>query len=567
MNAHTFNDILRTRAVSKPFYEELYTFENLYTFIRRPFSQNEEIQRCGYAGLDLFARDIAVLLQIEGVQRGDRVLLLYPPGLDLIYALFGCFYAGAIAVLLPPPRGAHHERLQALFRDAQPTRVLAPREVCESARAILPDAKFIDDRDSIWLGGDYRAPKIEGDDIALLQYTSGSTGNPKGVMISHANLLHNCALIQKTFRHDETSKGVIWLPPYHDMGLIGGILQPLFCGFPVTLFAPEEFLMRPARWLQLISSTQATTSGGPNFAYQLCAQKISDEQKSALDLSSWRVAFCGAEPVRSTTLENFARAFESCGFERNAFLPCYGLAETTLLATGAKPENAAPRVLEQNGHAFVSCGAAPEETGEEAEIAIVDPGTSTRASASGEVWIASPSVARGYWNQSAATCETFENFLSDGSGPFLKTGDLGFLDEGELFISGRLKDLIISGARKHHPEDIENSVLQAIPALRACAAFSVDDTSIQHDLAGNSFPNDGREKIIVAVEVPHRDAQNSHTLAGEMRAQILAAVAARHDLRVDEVLVLRPNSLPRTPSGKIMRHRCGALYLENSFVL
>jgi myxalamid-type polyketide synthase MxaB len=380
------------------------------------------------------------------------------------------------------------------------------------------------------------------------------------VVVSHANLLHNSALIHRAFRHGPESRGVIWLPPYHDMGLIGGLLQPLYGGFPVVLLSPGAFIQRPLRWLQAVSRYRATTSGGPSFAYELCVERTTPEQRAGLDLSSWRLAFNGSEPVRHDTLERFARAFAPWGFRAEAFYPCYGLAEATLLVSGAGP--AAPtvrwfhvRALEQNrivsvaprapdAKALVSCG-----TVIAGECAVVDPESGRRCSAEqvGEVWLRGPSVAGGYWHRPDETRAVFQARLDNGSGPFLRTGDLGFLRDGELYITGRLRDLIIIRGTNYYPQDIERTVELCHPALRpGGAAFS--------------FEEDSRECLAVVQEIDFERAQDPGAVFGAARA----AVATEHELQVDAIVLVRAGRIPRTSSGKVQRHACRHAFLRDA---
>jgi len=415
------------------------------------------------------------------------------------------------------------------------------------------------------LASDWQEPEVNSGTLAFLQYTSGSTGTPKGVMVSHGNLLHNSALIHKCFEHTPNSRGVIWLPPYHDMGLIGGVLQPLYGGFPVTLMSPVAFLQKPFFWLQAISRYKATTSGGPNFAYDLACRKITPEQRSCLDLSRWDLAFIGAEPVRAETLEQFAATFEPCGFRSEAFYPCYGMAETTLIVSGGlkKSQPVVQRVegaaLEQNRVVtaqskegtgkFVGCGQSLSDQ----KIVIVGPESLTqcRADQVGEIWVSGPSVTQGYWNRAEETKQTFHTYLADtGEGPFLRTGDLGFLQDGELFVTGRLKDLIIIRGRNHYPQDIELTVEQSHSALRpdGCAVFSVDV--------------DGEERLVVVQEVERHSLRNLDVegVAGVLRQ----AVAEQHDLQVYAVVLLKTGKSSKTSSGKIQRHACRAGFLAGT---
>jgi 8-amino-7-oxononanoate synthase len=405
-------------------------------------------------------------------------------------------------------------------------------------------------------------PDVHGDTLAFLQYTSGSTGTPKGVMLDHSNLLHNSALIAHAFEHTRSGSGVFWLPSYHDMGLIGGILQPLYVGRPNILMSPMSFLQKPYRWLSAISRFGGTTSGGPNFAYDLCVRKITPEQKATLDLSSWLVAFNGAEPVRADTVEAFCQAFEPCGFRREAFYPCFGLAEATLIVSGgyakrppvirwfdaaalANNQVADAEPEEEGVHALVGCG----ETLPDQTIVIADPDTMTRAAPDqiGEIWVSGPSVAKGYWQQPQATQETFRAFLKDtGEGPFLRTGDLGFMKDCELFVTGRIKDLLILHGANVYPQDIELTVYRSHPHLLPdCgAAFTVE--------------SEGQERLVVVQEIHRRHRAD----AGEVFQAIRRAVAEEHDLPVEAMVLVEAGSIPKTSSGKIQRHACRAAYLS-----
>jgi acyl-CoA synthetase (AMP-forming)/AMP-acid ligase II len=550
-DARTLVDLLRLRAATQP-------GDSGYAFLND--GETEEA-RLTYGELDRKARSVALRLGSSIGERA-RVLLLFPPGLEFIVAFFGCIYAGLVPIPAYPPERGRLARalplLTGIAGDAQPAAVLTTSRISASVGPALAEAPEL--RALQWLALEdatigaptlWKAPEMSGETPALIQYTSGSTSAPKGVVLSHANLLHNSELIRRSFGHSSRSRGVIWLPPYHDMGLIGGILQALYLGAAVTLMSPVAFLLRPFRWLQAISRTRATTSGGPNFAYDLCASKITPEQRRALDLSSWEVAFIGAEPIRCETIERFSAAFESCGFRREAFFPCYGLAEATLLVSGGWTATPAP----------------PPSSGTIApgqKIMIVDPDLRTEVPAGqvGEIWMAGPSVALGYWNRPKATEETFRARLADtGEGPFLRTGDLGFLKGNELFITGRLKDLIIIGGRNHYPQDIEWAVEQSHPAFRSgcCAAFSV--------------PSEGAERLIIAAEIDHRflssrprrdDARASAVDPRHLVQTARRAVAEHHEVRAERVLLLKPATLPKTTSGKIQRHACRALFLDGS---
>ena len=559
----TLIDLVQARASERP-------DRCVYTFL---LDGEEEGPRLTYAELDTRARAIAALLARSGTP-GDRALLLYPPGLDFITAFFGALYAGMIAVPAYPPGSKRTlPRLRAIYRDAQPTVALtteANRDRFAKAAARLPELAEIR-----WLTTDtvadasadeWRPPSLGGDPIAFLQYTSGSTADPKGVSVSHGNLLHNEEMIRQAFGQSPESVIVGWLPLYHDMGLIGNVLQPLYVGATCVLMSPAAFLQQPRRWLAAIGRYRATTSGGPNFAYDLCVRRIDASEKAGLDLSSWRLAFNGAEPVRSHTLERFAREFAVCGFEAEAFYPCYGLAEATLFVSGrsrvpaplpvhetfseaALESHRAEAALPSAGRTLVGCGQA--WLGQ--EVAIADPESCRRLAedAVGEIWVAGPSVARGYWRQPEVTARDFGARLAGetDAGEFLRTGDLGFLHDGELFITGRLKDLLIVRGRNHYPQDIELTAEESHEALRpgCSAAFAVDDD----------------ERLVVALEVERRAmaATRGAAAAETVADAVRQAVAEAHEVQIHEVVLLRFGAIPKTSSGKIQRHACRDAYL------
>ncbi|AGA31109.1 hybrid non-ribosomal peptide synthetase/type I polyketide synthase [Singulisphaera acidiphila] len=561
----SFLDVLRWRALRQP---------EQTAFVFNGDGDKADLSLT-YGELDRRARTLGGLLQ-ERFPRGERALLVYPPGLEFLAAFFGCLYAGVVAVPVYPPRpNRPMPRLKAIVADCTPGAVLTT----ESLRSEAPRwfAQVPELQQPQWLATDlgldsddrladaWRDPGAGPATLAFLQYTSGSTAAAKGVMVSHGNLVRNSDLIGGCFASTEASRGVFWLPLHHDMGLIGGVLQTLHCGGTSTLMSPVAFLQRPFRWLQAISETRATISGGPNFAYDLCVRKVTDEQRASLDLSRWTVAFNGAEPVRAETLERFAEAFAPCGFRREAFLPCYGLAESTLLVSGGPAEtrpvvvSLATAPLEQNqivpaptdkpgSRALVSSGRIPAGQ----VVAIVDPETCRRCAPDrvGEIWVSGPSVASGYWNQPEITKATFHATLADtGEGPFLRTGDLGFVNNGELIVTGRLKDLIIVRGRNVYPQDVERTVEQSHPALRpeGGAAFSVEI--------------DGDEQLVVIHEVERQVKGND---VAEILLAIRRAVAEQHDLDVHAICLIKAGSLPKTSSGKVQRHASRALYLAGT---
>lgn len=524
-----------------------------------------------YGQLDQKARKIAAWLQAN-TNQGDRALLLHPPGLDYIAAFFGCLYAGVVAVPIYPPRlnSRPMPRLRAIVADAQATVALVTGNILDSLEqrfAAMPDLaalrwlavdKLLPQGESEW-----QYPAVSGDDIAFLQYTSGSTAAPRGVIITHNNVLHNLSLICQAFECTSDEEAVIWLPPYHDMGLIGGILTPLYYGYPVTLISPTAFLQKPFRWLQAISQNRATHSGGPNFAYELCVEQITAEQRATLDLRSWTIAFNGAEPIRHATITRFSETFAPCGFRPEAFYPCYGLAEATLFVTGGV-KNDPPRThvvskfsLEQkrvvaldkqDADAYELVGSGRLRSTPEVVIANPETGTEVPASEVGEIWLAGPSVAQGYWRNAAATRRVFQATLAGRDGRyFLRTGDLGFIHEQELFVVGRLKDIIIIRGRNHYPQDIEQTVAESHPALArdAGAAFSVTVN--------------GEEKLVVVQEVTR---QGRYVAAEDVVKVVRRAVAERHGINLYALVLLKPFHLPKTSSGKIQRHVCRRAFLE-----
>ena len=534
--------------------------QTAYIFIQK----GKEIGRITYGELEQRAQVLAVRLQ--SFEPGERALLLYPPGLEFISAFFGCLYAGIIAVPTYPLRRKQNlSKLKAIAMDAGAKIALTDSSLFSDLTTKLgrdPELARIH-----WLAtdsldgkaGGWQKPVLDSDTLAFLQYTSGSTGIPKGVMVSHGNLLHNSSLIYQCFECDCSSRGLIWLPPYHDMGLIGGILQPLYGGFPVTLMSPMDFLQKPFRWLQAISTTKATISGGPNFAYDACIQKVTPKQLAELDLSSWEVAFTGAEQIRAETLSAFAAKFEPCGFRKEAFLPCYGMAETTLMVTG-ELKSALPvekqlkeAAIEQNQVVPVSDSELPNlrkivgcgRSFEEQKIAIAHPEslTTNPPNRIGEIWVSSTSVAQGYWQRPEETQQTFKAYLADTkAGPFLRTGDLGFMLDGELFVTGRLKELIIIRGNNHYPQDIEATVVNSHSALQpnGSAAFAVEVK--------------GQEKLVVVQEVKRSYLRQLDV--EKALGNIRQAVSMQHDLQVYTTVLVKPGSIAKTSSGKIRRYAC-----------
>lgn len=561
----TLTELLHTRARTIP-------TQHAYTFLRD--GEADEV-RWSYGELDRRARAIGAWLQMVGAE-GARALLLYPPGLDYIAAFFGCLYAGVVAVpAYPPQRQRGLPRMQAILADSRAEFVLSTASVSDMVRRLAGRAEEYEGFSALqWLKTDqidpgieenWTPPRLAPDTLAFLQYTSGSTGTPKGVKVSHGNLLHNQQAIQESFGHTSDDVIVGWLPLYHDMGLIGNVLQPLYIGAPCILLSPVHFLQKPARWLSAISRYGATTSGGPNFSYDLCARQITDAQCADLDLRSWTVAFNGAEPVRAATIERFSERFRDCGFRRQAFYPCYGLAEATLLVTGgtkgaevvirstASRSDAqdSPQSSHSLNNHIVSCGMAM--AGQSVRIVHPDSGLLCVDGQEGEIWVTGPSVAQGYWQREEESKATFQATLAiSGEGPFLRTGDLGFLQGSDLFVTGRLKDLIIIRGRNHYPQDIERTVEECHPSLRSggCAAFSITEAE--------------EEQLVVVQEVePRAKMLDVPAIADAIRQ----SVALSHELSVFAVVLIKPGSLPKTSSGKVQRGLCRTQFLTGSLAM
>lgn len=531
-----------------------------------------EAARFTYGELDRAARAIAAALQ-RATEPGERALLVFPQGLDFIAAFVGCLYAGVIAVPAHPPQPERLARtlprLQAIARDAGPAVVLSSGMLARTAPALLagvPELAGVPviaiDAIDLTDARAWREPALCVDTLAFLQYTSGSTAAPRGVMVSHGNLLYNLARIRAAEDSDASSVGVSWLPSSHDMGLIEGMLTPAFGAYPAYLMPPAAFLQRPLCWLAAISRYRGTTSGGPNFAYDLCRRRVTPEERQGLDLRSWRVAYSGAEPVRAQTLEGFAETFSECGFDTRALRPVYGLAEATLLVTASDRQAPVPMIKDFNTAAlerdevlaavgagaarFISCGTPVPGT----EVVIADPKTCRCKPGGevGEIWVSGGGVARGYWNRSEETERVFLAQLADGGGPFLRTGDLGFVAGGELYVTGRLKDLIIVRGRKLYPQDLELTAERCHPALRpgCVAAFAT---------AGAEA-----EGIALLAEVDAVDGEHLNRIIGDLRQ----AVAEQHEVQLAAVALLPRGMLPKTSSGKLMRHACRNALLDGS---
>ncbi|HWU90239.1 MAG TPA: AMP-binding protein, partial [Kofleriaceae bacterium] len=557
LGATTLLELLRARA-------EVQGAEVAVIFLR---DGERDEDRITYQELDARARAIAAVLLDRGLA-GQRVLLLYPPGIEYIAGLFGCAYAGVVAVPAYPPDPARlarsMPRMLSIARDAgvRVALTIAPiRELAGTLWAQLAELRDLEllATDALTDPAGWRDPDLDPDHLALLQYTSGSVATPKGVMLTHRNVLANEAMIRQAGSTERDRLFAAWLPPYHDMGLFAGIVHPIYLGIPTVLMSPESFLRRPHRWLMAISRFQATITVAPDFAFDLCVRRHAGERGEELDLSSLRVAFNGAEPVRAATMDRFTETFGRHGFRRSAFNPCYGMAEATL-AVSAGDRDADPIVrrfdaqaLEQHrvvaappgasgGRTLVGCGRALGD----GQVRVVAPETRHPCGPDqvGEIWIAGPHVAAGYWNRPEDSAHAFQARLADGDGPFLRTGDLGFVSDGELFVTGRLKDLIILRGRNHYPHDIEGTVQDVHPALRpGCGAafgFEVGD----------------QERLVVVQEVDGERAPPLEQLLADARQ----AIAEAHDVVPHELVLIRRGSVPKTTSGKIQRRACAAAY-------
>ncbi|MDY4300243.1 non-ribosomal peptide synthetase [Pseudomonas salmasensis] len=514
-----------------------------------------------YRDLDQRARTIAAALQANaGV--GERAVLLFPSGPDYVAAFFGCLYAGVIAVPAYPPestRRHHQERLLSIISDAEPRLLLTIASLSEGL-AQIENAPTVLSVDTLEAQADqWVEPDLKADDIAFLQYTSGSTALPKGVQVSHGNLVANEVLIRRGFGIDLNPDDVIvsWLPLYHDMGLIGGLLQPIFSGVPCVLMSPAYFLGRPLRWLEAISEYGGTISGGPDFAYRLCSERVSESAVERLDLSRWRVAYSGSEPIRLDTLERFAEKFAACGFTPNNFFASYGLAEATLFVAGGSRGRGIPalRLDEQalaanraepgQGPAIMSCGTHQPDHA----VLIADPHTLTELpdQCVGELWATGPSIAHGYWRNPEASAKTF---VQHAGRTWLRTGDLGFIRDGEVYITGRLKDLLIVRGHNLYPQDIEQTIEREVEVVRKgrVAAFAVDDQ--------------GLEGIGIAAEIS-RSVQKILPPEALIKA-IRQAVAEACQQAPSVVVLLNPGALPKTSSGKVQRAACALRHADGS---
>jgi len=560
-NSNTYIDVIKKRVKATP--EHV-----VFRFLNDGIHENESLT---YQQLETRSKATGAAMQ-EFAKKGERVLLLFPPGLSYVASLFACFYSGMIAVpAYPPRRNRSLHRIHTIVEDSGVTVSLISRQVFNDIERNFKEDEILNKIH--WIvyediaeesATDWKPEEILPDDTALLQYTSGSTGEPKGVMISQLNLLYNSEYIRQTFDFDKNSVGVNWLPIFHDMGLIGGVLQAAYLGVLNVGMPPMAFLKNPLNWLKAIEKYKGTTGGGPNFSFDYCIQKTSEEDRAALDLSSIKTFYCGAEPVRKQTMESFPVAFEKSGVSKVQMYPVYGMAETTLIVSGGF-QNETPKYLRIDAAALqenkvivatdgnvktlelVGCGHCWMET----KIEIVDPNTSERKANNevGEIWVSGPTVAKGYWNKADENKRTFgARIKNTGEGPFLRTGDLGFLYENELYITGRLKDLIIIRGVNYYPNDIEMTVQNSDPDLK------------QNSGAAIPLTVQGEERLVVIQELERTALRN--TDYEKTISNIRTAIAEEHELEVYGIALIRTGSIPLTSSGKIQRRLTKYAYLN-----
>ena len=577
----TITERLRTHA-------EIIPNQVAYTFLR----DDGKIDTITYGKLFHDVRLLAAAL-LNHAEAGSRALLLYPSGLEFIKVYLACLTAGIIAVPSSMPKKARpSSRLGEVLRDAGPSLILTTSDCLRVNEAAcfdsgIPSIKFL--ATNVLPGNDREKQllPISCESIAFLQYTSGSTASPKGVEVTHKNITSNVKAIEHAFGFDKTSVMVGWLPLFHDMGLIGSVLAPLYVGFHSVLMSPGFFLKNPFAWLEAISYYRATCAGSPNFGWDYCVDRIPAEKRSLIDLRSLRVAYNGSESVRAHTLERFYKHFSICGLTKESLFPCYGMAETTLFVSGG-PVDKAPRIVtvskmalegnqikdvapeSEDARQIVSCGVvSPDMT-----VLVVDPDTALVCSQRrlGEIWISGASVANGYWNRPEQTQQTFQSFLAEsGDGPFLRTGDLGFIRDGEIFIAGRLKDLIVINGRNIYPQDIEQVIEESIDFVEPnmCAAFAVEQGSTE----SLAIVAEANRSLMRAAQFEQNKTGSENTrirLKNEylvklqtVASDICAVITDQFDVSVSSIAFVKPGTFPRTSSGKVQRVRCKQLALNN----
>ncbi len=538
-----------------------------YTFLVN--GEDEDVSVC-YAELDRRARHTGALLQAH-VHKGERAVLLYPPGLEYIAAYYGCLYAGVVAVPAYPPKlNKNANRIKSILANVDASIVLTTPQIFSLIVRQFPDEPTLQKLRWIFpemiadIGSDWRDPGINCQDVAFIQYTSGTTAEPRGVQVTHRNILYNVEFMCRSAHLDATSRSFSWLPPFHDMGLISGILFPLYGGFPAISMSPAAFQLKPMRWLEGISRYRATISAGPSFAYEACTKKVSSEQLEMLDLNSWHVAVNAAEPINYEVMKRFAATFASCGFRYTSFFPGYGLAEATLFVAGGPREspmvrnfdtaalakNLVQAVTEDHERARTIVGSSTDI--EAQKIIIVNPETQTLCAPDevGEIWVAGPCVAKGYWREAKETQHIFQAHLADsGEGPFLRTKDLGFIYDDALFITGRASDILVFDETVYYPQDIELTMKLSHPLATVGhgAAFSVN--------------LDGDDRLVVVQEV-HRHTQKGDLY--EIMQCIKQAVVMSYGLDVYSINLVQYGSISKTSSGKIQRSACRTAFLTGA---
>lgn len=544
----TLGGLLQAKAAAAPEHR-------IFTFLGHELNPAGEHT---YGSLDRRAREIAGAL---GGMEGERALLVFAPGLEFIEAMYGCLYAGLIAVPCPPPdpgRKYAGPRMRTIVEDATPRVVLSPQALQASISEVLGETTpHLVASDTAT--GDAEPVVNDPGDVAVLQYTSGSTSVPRGVMVSHANVIDNCDFIAEGMDLEIDRGGLMWLPPYHDMGLIGGMFSPMHSGRPMTLMSPLLFLADPLNWLRAITRYGASASGGPNFAFDLCVRRSDASTRQGLDLSSWTTAYNGAESVRPETMEAFTAAFAPHGFDAAAFYPCYGLAEATLMVSGGE-KGAGPSSLSADVAALEQGRFEPGGEGRSlrltscgvprpgARVAVVDPETGEPCADGviGEIWISGSSVGLGYWAREAETASVFgARIAGTDDGPFMRSGDLGFLHNAELYVTGRITEVLVLDGRALYPTDLEGVAEASSQALRHnCAAAFLIETG-------------GRQRAALVAEV----REDERDLAA-VYAAIREAVSDRLDVDLAAICLIAPRTIPRTSSGKTRRSECREMYLR-----
>jgi len=526
-----------------------------------------------YGEFEQRIKALAAKLQSYDIQ-GERIILMYPSGIDYIVAYFAVIYSGAIAVPVYEPRQSiHFKRLINILEDSSPklllmsdkTATVTNQELMNGLTAYGAKLLITDNPEFKPLSADSWKPIIlENNNIVFLQYTSGSTGNPKGVMVSNGNILHNSQQILHATKPDSSFCCVSWLPPYHDMGLIGGLIQPLYAGYPCIILSPVSVIQRPIKLLKTIHKYRATISGGPNFIFDACVDRIRDKQLEGIDLSSWRIAFNGAEPVNAHTMKRFSERFKHYGFDDNAHYPCYGMAETTLFISGSRTgrgavvqqfdkkslqKNQARPACKNKTQLLVSSGFVSRSM----DIKIINPENNIECTEQqiGEVWIQGNSVARGYWKREKIPGEDFFGVIKgDRKHHYLRTGDLAFFQKNELFITGRIKDIIIIRGKNHYPQDIEYTIINSHPEIKpnSGSAFSID--------------HEGSERLVILQELNHRLNEDKKY---EIREIICGEISQHHELQLLDIVFISPGKLPKTTSGKIQRQTARTVYLTKYY--